>query len=147
MCFTFKKNNKQTKKSVNCFLQDDGKCRYTVSADLYWNKTAKTHGTDYKLLENSTGSYSMYILGSLLNSTGIDMGTVSAYVMWLWLSTLLMCTLKWLSCIEIQSHKGFRIKPKAAATNLTLKFYHLSVIDTNIMGEIWLKTEQPSDPI
>ena len=23
MCFTFKKNNKQTKKPVNCFLQDD----------------------------------------------------------------------------------------------------------------------------
>ena len=23
MCFTFKKNNKQTKKSVNCCLQDD----------------------------------------------------------------------------------------------------------------------------
>ena len=23
MCFTFKKNNKQTKKPVNCFLKDD----------------------------------------------------------------------------------------------------------------------------
>ena len=23
MCFTFKKSNKQTKKPVNCFLQDD----------------------------------------------------------------------------------------------------------------------------
>ena len=23
MCFTFKKNNKQAKKAVNCFLQDD----------------------------------------------------------------------------------------------------------------------------
>ena len=34
-----RKNNKQTKKPVNCFFAGWCKCRYTVSADLYWNKT------------------------------------------------------------------------------------------------------------
>ena len=58
------------------------------------------------------------------------MGTVSVYVMWLWLIALLMCTLKWLSSIEIQCHKGFYLKPKAAINYIEIS----SVIDTNIMG-------------
>ena len=43
-----------------------------------------------------------------------QLGTVLAYVMWLRLIALLMCTLKWLSSIEIQYHKRFHLKPKAA---------------------------------
>ena len=43
MRFTFKKNNKQTKKHVNRFLQDDAsagmRSLQTPTADLYWNKT------------------------------------------------------------------------------------------------------------
>ena len=46
-----------------------------------------------------------------------QLGTVSAYVMWLWLIALLMWTLKWLSSVEIQYHKGFHLKPKAAINN------------------------------
>ena len=46
-----------------------------------------------------------------------QLGMVSAYVMWLWLIALLMCTLKWLSNIEIRCHKGFHLKPKAAINN------------------------------
>ena len=42
------------------------------------------------------------------------LGTVSAYVMWLWLISLFMCTIKWLSSIEIQCNKRFHSKPKAA---------------------------------
>ena len=38
------------------------------------------------------------------NTNQLEM--VLAYVMWLWLIALLMCTLKWLSSIEIQCHKG-----------------------------------------
>ena len=39
MFFTFKKNNKRTKKPVNCFLHDDASAGYAVSTDLYCNKT------------------------------------------------------------------------------------------------------------
>ena len=43
--------------------------------------------------------------------------TVSAYVIWLWLIAFLMCTLKWLSSIEVQCRKRFNLKPKAAIDN------------------------------
>ena len=48
MCFTFKKNNKQTKKPVNCFLQHDASAgiqSLQTSIDI---KLCQTHGTDYK---------------------------------------------------------------------------------------------------
>ena len=49
MCFTFKKNNKQTKKPVNCFLQDD------ASAGIQSLQiSAKTYGTDYSLTAKQT---------------------------------------------------------------------------------------------
>ena len=50
----------------------------------------------------------------------IRLGTVSAYVMWLWLIALLMCALKWLSSTEIQCHKGFHLKPKAVVNYLEI---------------------------
>ena len=34
--------------------------------------------------------------------------------MWLWLIALLMCTLEWSSSLELQCHKKFHLKPKAA---------------------------------
>ena len=54
-----------------------------------------------------------------------QLGTVLAYVMWLWLTARLMCTLKWLWSIEIQCHKRVDLKPKATI-NYT-DFYHSSV--------------------
>ena len=55
-----------------------------------------------------------------------QLGTVSAYVMWLWLIALLMCTLKWLSSIEIHCHKGLHLKPKTAInyTEISLLICH-----------------------
>ena len=47
MCFTFKKNNKQTKKPVNCFLQDDASAGIQSQTSIEINP-AKTHGTDYR---------------------------------------------------------------------------------------------------
>ena len=44
MCFTFKESNKQTKKPVNCFLQDDASAGIQ---SLQTSIEAKTHGTDY----------------------------------------------------------------------------------------------------
>ena len=49
-----------------------------------------------------------------------QLGTVSAYAMWPWLIALLMWTLKWLSSIEIQCHKGFYLKPKAAISSIEI---------------------------
>ena len=47
MCFTFKKNNKQTKKSVNCFLQDDAIAGIqSLKTSTEMKLSAKTHGTD-----------------------------------------------------------------------------------------------------
>ena len=46
MCFTFKKNNKQTKKPVNCFLQDDA--RDDVSAGIQSLQTS----IEIKLCQN-----------------------------------------------------------------------------------------------
>ena len=46
-----------------------------------------------------------------------QLGTVSAYVVWLWLIAILTRTLKWLSTIEIHCHNGFHLKPKAAINN------------------------------
>ena len=46
-----------------------------------------------------------------------QLGTVSGYVMWLWLIGLLMCTVKRLSSIEIQCDKGFHLKLNAAINN------------------------------
>ena len=61
------------------------------------------------------GAYSMFHVSWItfkFNRNQLE--TVLAYVMWLWLIALLMCTLKWLSSIEIPCHKGFHLKPKAA---------------------------------
>ena len=61
------------------------------------------------------GIYSMFhVTWTTFKFNRNQMGTVSAYVMWVWLISLLMCTLKWLSSIEIQCHKEFHLKPKAA---------------------------------
>ena len=49
MCFTFKKNNKQTKKPVNCFLQDDASAGIQSLQTSIEIKLCQTHGTDYNL--------------------------------------------------------------------------------------------------
>ena len=62
--------------------------------------------------------YSMFhVPWTTFKFSGNQLRTVSAYVMWLWLITLLMRTIKWLSSIKIQCHKGFHLKPKAAINN------------------------------
>ena len=67
------------------------------------------------------------------------LGTVSAYVMWLWLIALLMCTLKWLSTTETQCHKWFHLKPEAATVrggalecNLTGRCPYLRISTTRL---------------
>ena len=47
MCFTFKKNNKQTKKPVNCFLQDDASTGIQSLQTSIEIKLCQNHGTDY----------------------------------------------------------------------------------------------------
>ena len=55
-----------------------------------------------------------------------QLGTVLAYVMWLWLIALLMCTLKWLSSTEVQCHKGFHLKHKGPFTRSVLRIQFLA---------------------
>ena len=48
MCFTFMKNNKQTKKPIIRFLQDDASAgirSLLISIEI---NTAKVHGTDFR---------------------------------------------------------------------------------------------------
>ena len=62
MCFTFKNNIKRTKKPVNqSFLAGWCKCRYTVSADLYCNKTLPN--AKERILEAAFGSTKNLSLG------------------------------------------------------------------------------------
>ena len=48
MSFTFKKNNKQTKKPVNCLLQDDASAGIQSLQTRIKINSAKTHGTEYR---------------------------------------------------------------------------------------------------
>ena len=65
----------------------------------------------------------------------------------------LMCTLKRSSSTEIQYHKGFHLKPKAAInyteiSSFTCKKNQFSMNTIfSMMGENMIKTEQPSDAI
>ena len=47
MCFTFKKNNKHTKKPVNCFLQDDASAGIQSLQTSIEIKLCQVDGTDY----------------------------------------------------------------------------------------------------
>ena len=49
MCYTFKKNKKQTKRPVNCFLQDDASAGIQSLQTSIEIKLPKTHGMDYTI--------------------------------------------------------------------------------------------------
>ena len=56
MCFTFKKNNKQTKKPVNCFLQDDASAgiqslQTSIEIKLYQNRSDGLYSSSNLILE------------------------------------------------------------------------------------------------
>ena len=95
--------------------------------------TLDTKGIEHLQLFKYFFAYSMFhVTWTTFKFNRNQLGTVSAYLMWIWLIALLMCTLKWLSSIEIQRHtKGFNLKRKAAVNYTEI----LSLIDTNIMGE------------
>ena len=50
MCFTFKKNDKQTKKPVNCFLQDDASAGIQSLQTSIVTNSAKIQETDCSVL-------------------------------------------------------------------------------------------------
>ena len=58
--------------------------------------------------------YSIFhVIWATFSFNRIHLGIVSPYITWLWLITLLMCTLIWLYSIDIQCHERFHLKPKA----------------------------------
>ena len=84
--------------------------------------------------------YSMFnVIWTTFKFNRNRLGTVSAYVIWLWIISPLLCTFKWLSSIEMQCHKGLHLKPKAAINyaEISSLFCHWYQYNGENMTEDW----------